>query len=49
MYMRTVPPYLSSEGSGWFWWVIFAVSCHITTFYLFDGDILDVESNIVAR
>ena len=41
--------HLSIEAFGFLWWVILGVSSHHTTTDFLDGDVLDVESNIVTR
>ena len=39
---------LSVEVSGALWWVILRVTSHITTTQLLDGDVLDVETDVVT-
>jgi len=39
---------LSIKGSGFFGWVVFGVRADVTSSDVFDGDVLDVETDVVA-
>lgn len=39
---------LGVEGLGTLWWVVLGVTSNVTTTDLLDGDVLDVETNVVS-
>ncbi len=46
---RNIQTYLSIETRSLFWWIIFTISSNVSSADVFHGNILDIETNIIAR